>query len=180
MLFTDVNEQYTIWAHAYVIGWCPTQCWCWWWLQSIAERTMTTTTTTVNSKKKNQLLQSNWFWTLSFTYSTYFLRTHIAHASTKCSGTSRSFRFPFNKMCHKMLNLHIDSTQLLLLHDHCMRAYSLIQQYFRFICKTDWIETANVLVFTQSRQYVNIMWNFELAFFLDDSAYNVRHGHGHI
>lgn len=39
------------------------------------------TTTTTTKNKKNQLLQSNWFWTLSFTYSTYFWKTHIAHAA---------------------------------------------------------------------------------------------------
>lgn len=73
MLFTDVNEQYKIRAHAYVLlDGAQTQCW---WLMVIAESSAESTTNT----KKNQLLESNWFWTLSFTYSTYFLREHILH-----------------------------------------------------------------------------------------------------
>lgn len=82
MLFTDVNEQYKIRAHAYVIGWCPNTMLL---LMVIAETTTT----------KNQLFESNWFWKLSFTYSTYFLRTHIAHASS-CSSSSKSVEYPFS------------------------------------------------------------------------------------
>lgn len=159
------------------------------------ERTTTTTVGAAKNKKKNQLFESNWFWTLSFTYGTYFWRAHTTHTLVLNAVVVAVsvFAFPFNNMCHRMLNLQYSTQLLLLQHDHCMWACSLAHStIFSFYLQNRLNKihaergteresraerTANVLVFTQSRQYVNIMWMFKLAFFSDDSAYNVRHAH---
>lgn len=130
MLFTDVNEQYKIRAHAYVIGWCPNTMLL---LMVIAE-----TTNNEESTLRVKLILN------TFIYIQHvFVWTHIAHASSCSSSKIVSvsvFVISSIKCVTKMLNLQIDKTTTMTTHDHSIWAYSLIQQYFHFICKTDWIE----------------------------------------
>lgn len=172
MLSTDVNEQYTKLERmlsssndAQYIG-----------SIDVAWHTVISVCNTKTKRIKNQLPVSNWFWTLSFAYSTYIFRSTLNMFELVFLFQQQQFSFflRYKYVSHKMLNLWTSTTTQSTNSIRCEQTHSL---HNIFILSAEQIAQYNSApngiqmgAYNLSKS-VNIMWILKLIFFSDESAF---------